>query len=98
MIRELTNTEIGFVLEKLEDIYDHASGKKQKITAYPNGNGLLITYVDNKKTIMTLTEYQNSFLIYRAEISNDDEIIESTNFLSSRIVEAFKNLLEGLLE
>jgi hypothetical protein len=98
LIRELTSTEIESVLEKLENIYDHASGKTKKVTDYPKGNGLLITYVDNKKTIMTLMEYQDNLLVYKAEISSEDEIIESTNFLSSKIVVAFENLLDSLID
>lgn len=98
LIRELTNIEIESVLENLENIYDHASGKTKKVTDYPSGNGLLITYVDNTKTILTLTEYQDSLLVFKAEISSDDEIIDSVNFLSSRIVAAFEKLLDSLME
>lgn len=98
LIRDLTNIEIESVLEKLKNIYDHASGKTKRITNYPNGNGLLITYVDNRKTIMTLTKYQNNFLVYKAEISSDNEITESVNFLSSKIIADFENLLDSLIE
>jgi len=97
LIRELNETEIEIVLEELENIYDHASGKTKKITNYPKGNGVLITYIDNTKTIMTLTEYQDGFLVYKAEISSDDEIIECINFLSSKIVIDFENLLNSFM-